>query len=149
MNNFLFMVLIWLTVFFITCIKWDIDEEYNFPAPTIIKRIGNPLCRKKYLTMSLGLVRIFNNIFIFLSVICYFVVPTMDDYWKYFGAHYMVGIIVSFCISIITEQLCVCTRKQREDRNILGNIFVICFFSIGGLGMLFMYINLVSKGSIF
>ena len=142
-------MIIWVCVFLITSVRFETDDMYNCMAPRLLKKLGNPLSTKKDITLTLALVRIFNNIFCLMIIVSYFIMPNVNEYWKYFGGHYLFGIIISFGISIIIEEICVSVKKKRDNRNVFGNILIIVFFAAGSLWLLYLYSNLISKGSIF
>ena len=130
-NSFLFIVLIWVAVYICTSVADNIDDNYNYEAPQIIKILGNPFFTDRIIILSMGLVRIFNNIFLIVGFVGRIIFRNDDDYWGMYGANYLAGIIVVTCLSIVVEELFVCKRKIKEEESIASNVALMCFFGFG------------------
>ncbi len=128
MNNCFFVILIWGAIYFFSCIDSELGDNYDYLSPYFVKILGNPLSINKDIKLSTGIIRICNNALLLGSFIVRFLLPNSKDYWKYSGAINIISIFLLSCISIIIEQVFVCTRKKRQGHNMKGNVALICIF---------------------
>ncbi len=148
MNNFLIISGIWAFVLLITTTTVGIDERYDYPATKLIKKLANPFSEAKDLWLSLGLIRIINNILFLLFVIGYFVVPSKADYWEICKAHYIYLLMISFSISLVIESICVFIRNRRDFGIGLGTLVSIGIFSIMSIVIIYLYMCFILTGNI-